>query len=369
MTFSILTKCPLGAKSKCILFSLCIFFILSLVGCTPKVKSEDELNQDLLNSTVFDMFLQGGDRDALPFSITNFTIRKRQTDNKNKRDVVYADFDIMRSDGSASGVGSCVMTYGLYNEGWLLDEVFLDKPLQLSPLSFPSITEEDLLSVVQQFYPGSELSECSIYGQDCNLENKIASYCLTVKAAHTYMDEFLDITCYYSFDEYGPGGWILDSCITNSTREDWSHLLGDYIAEPSTCGGNVGRTISIYNTDFEGDGTLKNMSWQILWWDGNIKNRASEELVDVRNMSPRELFYGLNLITPTARECIEKGYSVIVDNENWNDIIYVPDSRLYGYNNALFVGKDAVFLRLGNTIDHLNHTVHISCCQLPPIAY
>ena len=114
-------------KRKIYVATLLTLLVLLLTGCSESAKKEKQIIKDLQKSSSF--FSQ---QDA---EITDYDIIKRQTDEKNKSDIVYihvvAENDLFLWDRSY------VMTYGLYNEGWILDEVseynrpdWVVKPLQ-----------------------------------------------------------------------------------------------------------------------------------------------------------------------------------------------------------------------------------------------
>lgn len=84
-----------------------------LSGCSKSGKSEKEIVQDLQINSFF--------QDGMDVEITQYNVIKRQTDVDNKSDVVYINVDAENKDFRWNR--SYVMTYGLYNEGWILDDI------------------------------------------------------------------------------------------------------------------------------------------------------------------------------------------------------------------------------------------------------
>jgi len=90
---------------------LVLIFLMS--GCKAHSKSERDIIVDLQNESSF--------QRGMGVEITDYSIIKRQTDPDNKSDIVYINVDA--ENEQVKWNRSYVMTYGLYNEGWILDDV------------------------------------------------------------------------------------------------------------------------------------------------------------------------------------------------------------------------------------------------------
>lgn len=94
----------------CLLLFLLLIF---LFGCSPSAKKNKEIVADLQEKLF--------SPDDVNVRITDYEIIKRQTDTNSKTDVIY--INITSESNLILWNRSYVMTYGLYNEGWILDEV------------------------------------------------------------------------------------------------------------------------------------------------------------------------------------------------------------------------------------------------------
>lgn len=107
---------------------------------------ETQLRDDLRESDVFK-------ETAMEFALelTNFKVIKRQTTPEEKIDKVWVTADTETNDADAlcrvSAHLECVMVYGLYNDGWILDEVTTGgDPWSFVPLS--GFSDEVLAEII-----------------------------------------------------------------------------------------------------------------------------------------------------------------------------------------------------------------------------
>jgi len=192
-----------------------------LGGSTIGTPTEPKLMEDLLNSDALKEYAE-----RLELEITDFEIVKRQTTPEDKTDTVWTQAALQDTEGTVQISGEYVMTYELYNDGWLLEHVDVTAQ-KVVPLSAPNPPAAQLENdVVQWGYSG--LTDVSIYDQTLDLENGKVSYSLTATDVHTYLTEYLDITLVYAFDT-DTCEWpqFCSNLIVNSSQENWD-IAGSY---------------------------------------------------------------------------------------------------------------------------------------------
>lgn len=108
-----------------IIVLMCCLFI---TACGNKEVSEDQIKNDIAASTVnlykgIEASLSDGGNVKVD-ELNSMSIKKRNTDEKNKTDIIYADLSFKSGDYSVNG--GFVIKYTLYNDGWKLDNIGLD---------------------------------------------------------------------------------------------------------------------------------------------------------------------------------------------------------------------------------------------------
>lgn len=98
-----------------VLFLLFVLLFL-LSGCSSSAKSENSVAEDLQSDSRFFAIEE--------ITITDFTIEKRLTIKEDRVDTVW--ITVTASNENISCTLSYIMTYHLYNSGWILDEVDRD---------------------------------------------------------------------------------------------------------------------------------------------------------------------------------------------------------------------------------------------------
>lgn len=172
-------------KRKSLLILAFLFLAVMLGGCTPKVKTEEELQADLSGHAGF--------YKVQPVEITGLEIIKRQTDEKAKKDKVFVKVFAENSDISCEIAYG--MDYGLYDSGWILDNVYestiADK--KITPKTGPSRETADADILQETGYAFSFVEEST------DLENGASSvwYEYTTEDACAYIKYRLD----YRFEE------------------------------------------------------------------------------------------------------------------------------------------------------------------------
>lgn len=297
--------------SKWFLLLICQIFLLSSCGtAAPTPVSEAKLQDDLRSSTVFTEAAED-----LALEITDFEIIKRQTTPEEKTDKVWVALNAETNNNSGDRlftVGAhleCVMIYGLYNEGWILDEISTeDNSWSFVPLS--GFSDKDAAEIVQ--IEGGEFISNVVdldAGTQYTTFRKMSSeqYCERVS--------LIEREWFFSAPTWNTVRDVtLDASETWHINEMFSNL--DHTNE---------RWISF-------DGT------SLRWGAEYI---ASDKWKSVDNMS-REQFT-LSAMSISYVDEIEKGYSVEFDNVNWGDVQYAakigdativrPDILLIGYNH------------------------------------
>lgn len=124
-------------KRRIIALCMALCCALLLFGCSAAktVKSEQEIMADLQE--------KGIPEDNETAVITDLEIIKRQTNAEDKQDLVYVT--IQAEAETAKYVRSYQVEYGLYDDGWVLDDVsrFEDGENKIIPLTEPSSAELD----------------------------------------------------------------------------------------------------------------------------------------------------------------------------------------------------------------------------------
>lgn len=164
------------------------------------------------------------------FVIEEMNIVKRQTDIENKTDKIFATFNVVNEDESVRGYMDFIVDYGLYNEGWILDncEVNYDGAndgLKFFPTKGPEFSAIDLAQDLSATLDGT-WGEVEVYDSTVDLDTGVAHYFVTGKSVHKYVTETVDATVSYTFfDTYGC--WTAPMVEVNDLTEHWS-LAGDY---------------------------------------------------------------------------------------------------------------------------------------------
>lgn len=139
---------------KRILFAMSIFIVLILAGCSAAPLSESEIQNDLVNHSIFS--------GTQATEITSFDIIKRQTSESDKTDIIY----ISASSQNETFLRDAeyIMTYGLYNDGWVLDNVEISNE-SVTPLSGSNFDTDELGQFLEELI-GIEVTNISVYSHE-----------------------------------------------------------------------------------------------------------------------------------------------------------------------------------------------------------
>ncbi len=199
-------------RKKLCCLALVLFALLSLSACGgPSPASEAQLREDLEHSEVFRNW--GGDMER---TVSNVEIKQRKTDAENKTDVVW----IKASTKSEVEAGTMhfIMTYSLYNEGWLLDKVEADSLDEwlFTPLAGPSKERIDAL------LPKGAVRNT----EEFHLDEGVYRLDYNRPEPHKYCDVSTTECLYLEFDFKGGAGWV-PRTEEGGKSESW-HLDGTY---------------------------------------------------------------------------------------------------------------------------------------------
>ena len=180
--------------------------LLSLAGCSPAPADGNAMTADVAER----LTRSGGEAD-----VQSLEVIKRQTDKRAKTDLVYVQVDYATPTAERSE--KYKLTYGLYNEGWILDEMEPYEPetWAIKPLAGPD--EETVAAVLPE---GAELLDSQF---DAETGTQAVQY--RVAETHTYCDmertEQLTLTLDSATEQWQAGEPEL-----LEQDQDWSRLLG-----------------------------------------------------------------------------------------------------------------------------------------------
>lgn len=288
------------------------------------------------NATIFQ---EGGD----PLYVKDFVITKRRTDEKSYTDTVYATATMVSENGIFQFIQDCTITYGLYNNGWVLDNIIVTETKDM-PLSGTDYSIEELADALRMLgYSG--ITDISVSKHTTDLEGGRDHYSLTARDVHTYMTEVLDLDLVFHFDPMF--GWSLydsKADIYNSEQQ-W----------------NFGGKYQLYLTK---DYSLLSGTQAIDMFDVlHDQVRLDGEdwiLYNVKTESFKEFVLGTVETNDTLRDdLIRYGYSARCDNADWQDIQYVTVTSKGFFYNVYCFGRDHIYRNCEcSHVDDFNHVVH-----------
>lgn len=286
------------------LMLLCLFYFS---GCNNKIPlvSELTIRKDLLSSSVL--------RDFSPFSleIQQFQIEKRQTFEKDKIDKIFVNTTLNDEDKTLEIVGSYIVTYGLYSDGWLLDSVEIVDS-KVSPLVGAGYDEEILCEVLEKV--GYEfIGNLDIYSHETMLDENIDMYSVLVENNYNYLTECLDLTLCFTYDIKTQ--WSLANVTTNSRTEDWIDFCGVWYTDDKSQG--------IMIDFFDGE-TFK-------WYFLNQTDYYREtNVVNVKSISFEEYAADYLLYGSDLNYYRDYAFTPVIANIDWEDIEYACSSGKLG---------------------------------------
>lgn len=199
-------------QSICLLLVFLISFILG--GCGAKEKSISEIQADLQNHPQF--------FDKQEVTITDIEMIKRQTDKKEKTDMVFAT--VKAGNEGIDCTLSYSMQYGLYDSGWILDSVFpySDGEWQVIPKRGPM--QEAVDAYIAETY--GEGYSCANASVDLKMGNSIFSY--EEIQIYSLAKRYSELVSYWQFNAE-EAEWISNDSEWKAWYE-WDGLEGTWVA-------------------------------------------------------------------------------------------------------------------------------------------
>lgn len=188
-------------KKKRIFYVLIIITFL-LSGCGKKVKSENDIQKDIQTSSQF--------YNNQTVIIDNLNIEKRQTDKKEKRDIVYVE--VKASNEEIDCNFSYILTYNLYNEGWILDDLKINSKGEwtIRPKKGPE----------QEYINKAIGNDFMILDADIDLANNSAIYIGNILEYHNNV-KIIRVMSYEFQFEPEEAAWIYNNSYIESNNDEW----------------------------------------------------------------------------------------------------------------------------------------------------
>lgn len=173
---------------------LLFLLLISLCGCSPSAKSEKEIIVDLQESL--------SSSDNTDVKVIDYSIIKRQTDAKNKTDTIY--INTTTEDDLVLWKCSYVMTYGLYNEGWVLDEIvgYDEASWTFQPLQ--GVSDDVIQGYIDIYREDNMFDSIEVIDRITTLQENLGNDFVAFQAVkeHLYATEILEFSQTWYFDEY-----------------------------------------------------------------------------------------------------------------------------------------------------------------------
>ncbi len=301
------------------------------------VADEAQMKEDLWANETFNVY---SDMYSDEMKITDLEIVKRRTIQEDRTDTVYVLVTLQ--DGAAQIEKACTMTYELYNEGWLLENVEVTEET-VTPLAAPEYSMEELTNFLSwQGYTG--IQDINVYDQTADLENGTASYSLTAKDVHKYMTEELDVTLNFEFTDWLLF-WDCFDCTVNSSTEDWSAMYGVYDV----------RTVDYGIDSFDG----VTLSWH-RYLLGEYEDRREDyqcEAVPLYGTVSDEIAINHSFY-PSDAEKYYRGYKIEYVGAEFVDVQYFADGWV--------IGRDHIYWMESSTswTNEKTHSIEIECKEV-----
>ncbi len=215
-------------KRKLLMIPLVLIVALFFTACSASEVSEKQVRTDLEATSNY---------TELNVKTTDFSVIKRQTDKETKTDLVYVS--IAGENEKYTLVRNYLMTYGLYNDGWVLDSVEPYQDDQNIDQTIPLVGCEEALAELQE--NGLENVSSEVYDNDGTYMNKL-SY--TVTTPYGYMTETVQYDDFYYFNT-DAFCWVYLDYATTVISEEW-HINGRWHYE----GGSASNMVDKVKLDF-----------------------------------------------------------------------------------------------------------------------
>lgn len=320
-------------KHRIIFILLCSAMCLLLAGCAEKTADESQLRADLYSNNMFSRYA-----NELDMEITSLEIQKRQTTTESKTDKAWVMIEAV-SD-AVKGTMYYVMTYNLYNDGWMLESVEDDEIDSWCFVPLQGVSDDVIANDLQYF------SNYEILNNELDLEQGRQTITFTYKESHLYCDttsteqliyEFGNV--YYDFGTAHAGEWG-SSFVTLDSSTVWNlqKICGTYRYSD-------GDTVTISDLDESTTGTYQannGIEYKIAGTltYGRSSWESSDRLLEIKGVSATDYHSDYHFSIGEVEEYIGwYGYSVICDSFNWSDVkyavprvCYITPDAIYGYD-------------------------------------
>lgn len=199
-------------KKRWLLIGSFLLMMLTLTGCGKKVADEEQIQADL-EAYAKDEILSGNEK------IMEITIDKRQTDKEQKIDTVWSF--ITTADDYISYQKQVVLTYGLYDKGWILDDVTVNASNEWIQTPLQGIDESEIVDSLrgqsitvdgeEWLFDNDNIKNVSVRNHDTDLDARSDSVALGLTVDDEVEEAAGELIVNYIFNN----GWKLDSMSVN----------------------------------------------------------------------------------------------------------------------------------------------------------
>ncbi len=256
--------------------------VLMLTGCGAKEKNLEEIKNDLQSHPNF--------FDKQEVSITDIEVIKRQTDKKDKSDLVFVTINADNAEIECSL--SYSMTYILYNEGWMLEHVFPyeEEQWQITPKCEPS---QEILN---------EYNEEDYVNKTIDLENGRSIYYYESVTEYPLAKGYSESIYYFDFD-IKEAKWVNTDCegstyfVSDGLEGTWvMYCMESEAYDPFDAPEEVEYRLEISDV-------CDTSFYAIFYKNGEIKFEDQVEFKDYLEASIHPSYYGAPYIS-VDRQCV-----------------------------------------------------------------
>lgn len=195
---------------------LMCFSVLSaffLVGCnsSEKIASEDRLKDELYSHLVFSRF-----SDGLSMEISDFEVVKRQTNTENMIDTIWVD--VKASSETVEAQMCYIMTYGLYNDGWKIDDIKEDNVNLWSFVPLSGVPDEEIM----RYLPDNAEIWGNVFDIETGIQTVRYHYTESYRYCEVSYNDRLEFEFGKSYYSYAPGQWVYLNNYNVERYEAWS---------------------------------------------------------------------------------------------------------------------------------------------------
>lgn len=305
---------------KTMLVCVCLAILLVFTGCGKSVPNKKAISQDITGaifSSPRTAYLEDefgfplDDLDLSGYSLDSVEISKRRTDEENKMDTVYVDIIASDEEKEARFNCSCTLQYGLYNEGWFLEDIYV-QDVFIEPLAASSFSEKEInfwITSTLADYGYTNLEDINVYDHTTDLELGVDRYSFTANDIYPYMNNELDMNLNFDFVR---GRWRVSESVPfypNNESVTWD-ICGEWVLEDDgyLCELSIfsfnGDEIKLYrcDTDLYGDEEESGIYEVTYITDGrhkgclSIEDSMSPEIIIDKNLGVIAIYSGEDMV-------------------------------------------------------------------------